>query len=132
LTTAYLDTSAAAKLLTEEPESAGLAAYLDRDDVDVVACLLLETELRRFCVRNGIPQSDATALLDNVSLFDMPRSLFFEAGILPGRQLRSLDALHVAAAVRLGVDVLISYNSRLAEHAAELGLKVLAVPAIGA
>jgi predicted nucleic acid-binding protein len=131
LTTAYLDTSAAAKLLVEEPESAALAAYLDRDDVDVLACLLLETELRRFCVRNGIPQSDATALLDNVSLFDMPRSLFFEAGILPGRHLRSLDALHVAAAVRLGVDVLITYDSRMTEHGADLGLNVLAVASAG-
>jgi predicted nucleic acid-binding protein len=62
----------------------------------------------------------------------MPRSLFYEAGILPGTDLRSLDALHISAAVRLGVDLLITYDSRMAGNAAELGLEVLAVPAIRA
>jgi uncharacterized protein len=127
VTTVYMDTSAAAKLLVEEPESAALASYLDRQNVESVACLLLETELRRFAVRHAIPQPEATAVLDNVSLFDMPRSLYYAAGILPGQHLRSLDALHVVAAVRLGVDILITYDDRMQELAAELGLNVVAI-----
>jgi uncharacterized protein len=127
VTAVYLDTSAAAKLLVEEPESAALADYLDHQDVDSVACLLLETELRRFAVRHAIPQSDVTAILDNVSLFEMPRSLYYAAGILPGQHLRSLDALHLTAAARLGADILITYDSRMQELAAELGLSVLAI-----
>jgi len=125
MTAAYLDTSAAVKLLVEEPESVALAQYLDQPNLETVACLLLETELRRFAVRHAIPQQEVTAILDTVSLYDMPHSLYYEAGILPGRHLRSLDALHLVAAVRLGTDVIVSYDNRLQEAAAELGLGIL-------
>jgi uncharacterized protein len=125
MTAAYLDTSAAVKLLVEEPESVALAQYLDQPNSETVACLLLETELRRFAVRHAIPQQEVTAILDTVSLYDMPHSLYYEAGILPGRHLRSLDALHLVAAVRLGTDVIVSYDNRLQEAAAELGLGIL-------
>jgi len=127
MTAAYLDTSAAVKLLVEEPESVALAQYLDQPNLETVACLLLETELRRFAVRHAIPQQEVTAILDTVSLYEMPHSLYYEAGILPGRHLRSLDALHLVAAVRLGTDVIVSYDNRLQEAAAELGLEILAI-----
>jgi len=127
MTAAYLDTSAAVKLLVEEPESVTLAQYLDQPNVETVACLLLETELRRFAVRHAIPQQELTAILDTISLYDMPHSLYYEAGILPGRHLRSLDALHLVAAVRLETDVIVSYDNRLQEAAAELGLEILAI-----
>ena len=127
MTAAYLDTSAAVKLLVEEPESVALAQYLDQPNLETVACLLLETELRRFAVRHAIPQQELTAILDTISLYDMPHSLYYEAGILPGRHLRSLDALHLVAAVRLETDVIVSYDNRLQEAAAELGLEILAI-----
>ncbi|HMI34014.1 MAG TPA: type II toxin-antitoxin system VapC family toxin [Propionibacteriaceae bacterium] len=127
MTAAYLDTSAAVKLLVEEPESVALAQYLDQPNVETVACLLLETELRRFAVRHAIPQQELTAILDTISLYDMPHSLYYEAGILPGRHIRSLDALHLVAAVRLETDVIVSYDNRLQEAAAELGLEILAI-----
>lgn len=50
MTLAYLDTSAAAKLLIEEPESAARAEWADDASVELVATLLLETELRRLAV----------------------------------------------------------------------------------
>lgn len=43
----YLDTSAALKLMIDEEESGALADHLDAETPDLVACLLLETELRR-------------------------------------------------------------------------------------
>jgi uncharacterized protein len=127
MTSAYLDTSAAVKLLVEEAESAALARYLDQPDVETVACLLLETELRRFAVRHDIPQSDVTAILDATSLYEMPRSLYYEAGIFAGPRLRSLDALHLGAALRLGADAVVCYDTRMQDSAAELGLEVLAL-----
>ena len=126
MTAVYLDTSAAVKLLVEEAESVALAQYLDQPNVETVACLLLETELRRFAVRHAIPQQEVTAMLDTISLYDMPHSLYYEAGILPGRHLRSLDALHLVAAARLETDVIVSYDNRMQEAAAELGLGILA------
>lgn len=119
----YLDTSAALKLLVEEPESAPLAAELDDEEPDLVACWLLETELRRSVVRlDGLTQEHVTGLLDAVSLHAVPASLFREAGLLPGAGLRSLDAIHLAAALRLGVDRMVTYDRRLADASRAVGV----------
>jgi hypothetical protein len=58
--TVYIEISAAAKLLVEEPESAALGAYLDDladNDVALVSSMLLETELRRLAVRHDLSQA---------------------------------------------------------------------------
>lgn len=123
----YLDTSAALKLIVEEPESAALARTLDDEAPELVACWLLETELRRVAQRvDVLTQQHVSDLLDGVGLYDVPPSLFREAGLLPGAQLRSLDALHLTAAIRIGVDGVVTYDARLAESAQILGLDVLA------
>ena len=43
----YVDTSAALKLLIDEPESTSLVAELDSVSPTLAACYLVETELRR-------------------------------------------------------------------------------------
>ena len=45
---------------------------------------------------------------------------------LPGAGLRSLDALHLGAAIRLEVEAVLTYDVRMAEAATSLGLDVLA------
>ena len=122
--TLYLDSSAAAKLLVDEAESAALASYLDKsvDEHAIVSSALLETELRRLAVRLELDQSAVTDLLARVDLVDPPRSLFHEAGLLPGTQLRSLDALHLATALRVDADTLVAYDARLLDAARSLGL----------
>jgi len=111
----YLDTSASAKLLVDEAESEALAAYLDEvgAEQDLVSSALLETELRRLAVRLGLDQSAVTDLLAQVDLVDPPRSLFHEAGALQATHLRSLDALHLATALRGDADTLVAYDPRL-------------------
>jgi predicted nucleic acid-binding protein len=120
----YLDTSAAMKLMVEEAESAALAATIDEGELDLVACMLLETELRRAAHRLGVTQLDVTGVLAGVSLYEVSTPLFREAGLLPGSTLRSLDALHLAAALRLDVAGVLTYDQRMAEAAADLGLVV--------
>jgi len=122
----YLDTSAAAKLLVDEAESGALAAYIDEigAEQDLVSSALLEIELRRLAVRLGLDQSAVTDLLARLDLVDPPRSLFHEAGLLPGTQLRSLDALHLATALRVDADTLVAYDARLLDAARSLGLGV--------
>jgi len=122
----YLDTSAAAKLLVDEAESEALAAYVDETgaEQDLVSSALLETELRRLAVRLGLDQSAVTDLLARLDLVDPPRSLFHEAGLLPGTQLRSLDALHLGTALRVDADTLVAYDARLLDAARSLGLGV--------
>jgi uncharacterized protein len=123
----YLDTSAALKLVVEESESEALAQGIDRDQPDLVACWLLETEMRRAAQReDALTQEIVTELLEGVSLYEVPSSLFREAGLLPGAHLRSLDALHLAAAIRIGVDRVVTYDSRLSDSARSLGLSVFA------
>lgn len=123
----YLDTSTALKLLVEEAESAGLAEHLDAQSPELVACLLLETELRRAAQRHPpLSQEAVTQLLDRISLSEVPGSLFREAGLLAGANLRSLDALHLMAAIRHGVDAVLTYDHRMARAARELGLAVVA------
>ena len=124
--TVYLDTSAAAKLMVAEPESSDLANYLTRLDPEepLVSSALLETELRRLAVRLDLEQGVVTGLLARIDLADPDRSLFHEAGLLPGGTLRSLDALHLATAVRVGVRLLVAYDRRLLDAAGGVGLEV--------
>lgn len=123
----YLDTSAALKLLIADVESESLARAIDDAQPDLVAGWLLETELRRAAARlPALDQTLVSAFLDGVDLYEMPASLFREAGLLPGDGLRSLDALHLAAAVRLGVEHVVTYDRRMTVSAMALGLSVLA------
>ena len=122
----YLDTSAALKLLVEETESDALARAVDAQAPNLVACWLLDTELRRAAHREAsLTQENLSDLLDGVDLYEVPPSLFREAGLLPGAGLRPLDALHLAAAVRIGVDHVVTYDVRMIDSARTLGLSVL-------
>ncbi|WP_445183093.1 type II toxin-antitoxin system VapC family toxin [Pseudonocardia sp. Cha107L01] len=125
----YVETSAAAKLIIEEPESSRLAAHLDRavdQDDGLLSSMLLETELRRLAVRTGVAQSVVTRLLEHFDLLEIDRSLYREAGLLPGPHLRSLDAIHVAAALRANADAMVTYDLRQADAADSVGLSVQA------
>lgn len=126
----YLDTSAAMKLLVEEPESEAVVAYLQSaravaDQQVLVASWLLHTELH--CAANRHPDDvdldTLTVVLDTVSLIDLTRGDLLTAGTLPG-QLRSHDALHLAVALRIGADEMLTYDAGLAGAATAAGLHV--------
>ncbi len=122
-----IDTSAALKLLIEEPESAALAHTLDAFDGEVASSWLLETEMRRCVYRiDALDQAMVTRVLYGISMYEVQASVFREAGLLPGRNLRSLDATHLAVAVRLGADAVITYDQRMTEACEWLGLPILA------
>ncbi len=124
--TAYIDAPAAAKLLIEEDESQPLIRYLDDQNPQeqLASSALLETELRRVAVRLDLPQTDVSEVLTRNDLVEPDRSLFDEAGILPGESLRSLDALHLVTAVLIEAQVVVAYDVPLLEAARNLGLTV--------
>lgn len=122
----YVDTSALAALLKPEPESEPLERWLDRTSAALVSSDLMETELRRVAVRDGLSQTDVTALLDGVALAALDRAVFRSAGFLPMEMLRTLDALHLEAAIRLDADAMLTYDHRLAQAAEAAGLTVIA------
>lgn len=121
----YVDTSALAALIVEHPHSAALEAWLDSTTASLVSSDLLETELRRLAIREGLDQGDVSLLLDGVSLAGLDRATFRSAGLLPVPHLRTLDALHLESAIRLNADVMLTYDLRLAEAAAGLGIEVV-------
>ena len=123
----YVETSAAAKLLKREPESAAVREFIARlidDEHLVVTGRMLETELRRLAVRQGIDQEKASEILD---VLEHDRSQFRQAGTIGGDQVRSLDALHLAAALRVGADAMITFDERLKRACELVGLPVLSV-----
>ncbi len=121
----YLDTSAAMKLLIEESESAALTGYLQTapQQRQLVASWLLHTELH--CAANRHPDDvdleSVGIVLAAVALIDLTRGDLLTAGTLPGR-LRSNDALHLAVALRVGADELVTYDTELVTAASAAGI----------
>lgn len=126
MTVAYLDTSAAMKLLVEETESAALAAELADSSRRLAASWLLHTELHCEAGRNpALIGTDAIqVVLDAVTLVDVTRGDLLAAGT--HAPLRSNDAIHLATALRIGVDELVTYDEELARAATSAGIRVVA------
>jgi predicted nucleic acid-binding protein len=123
----YVDTSAVLKLVVEEKESSSAAQYLTTaasQGHQLVASMLLYTELHCAAHRRGIPSELVNTVLSGMNLLDVARSDLMYAAALPGR-LRSSDAIHLAAAIRLQSDVLVAYDAQLLAAAVDSGLNVL-------
>jgi predicted nucleic acid-binding protein len=126
---AYLDTSAVVKLLMEEAETRSLrrrlAAWPKR-----ASAALLTVELIRTIRRAGLPRllGDARRQLAALSVIALDDELLARAADLEPVSLRSLDAIHLAAAVGLGTDLaaVVTYDRRMRDAAEALGLPVLA------
>ncbi|MBA2947118.1 type II toxin-antitoxin system VapC family toxin [Streptomyces himalayensis] len=127
----YLDTSAALKLFKQEHETSALKAWLSTEgSATVLTCDLTRTEVRRALhAANAASEivAEAEDWLEESALIRIPANLFDRAGLLcPGTRLRSLDALHLAAASGLGRALIafVAYDKRLVESAESLGLPV--------
>jgi predicted nucleic acid-binding protein len=120
----YVDTSAALKLVVEEPESGPTADFLSeagqRGD-RLVASMLLHTELHCAANRRSLPPELVNAVLDALNLVDLTRSDLLYAAALPG-SLRSADAIHLAAAIRLETQALVAFDKELVRAATQAGL----------
>jgi hypothetical protein len=96
-------------------------------DVDTISSRLLRTEVLR-TVRRIVPElmSSAREIVGRVELVEPGASTWELAGTLDPRELRSLDALHLATALELGdeIEALVTYDRRLAEAARAQGLRV--------
>ncbi len=126
---AYIDSSAFLKLVLDEPESDALAAQIDalRSSGDVVASSrLLATESHRAVPRvANLEHRHVAAALRQVRLVSLADDDFLQAGMLGGESLRSLDAIHVAAAMSMGASTMISYDARQIDAAGHAGLDIL-------
>lgn len=126
----YLDTSALVKLVVQERESAALNGYLTEAANDTVfSAALARTELLRAASPHGQTAiQQARALLETIDTIALTHALLDAAGTLGPPQLRSLDAIHLAAAQRAGEDLraILTYDRRMAAAASAIGLPVQA------
>ena len=125
----YFDTSAAVKLVVRERETPALVKWCEQHDGQLVSSDLTRTELLR-ATRRAAPESvlQARAVLETFMLLSLPTELFERAATLEPDLLRSLDALHLAAALAMGDDLegVVTYDDRLADAAGANGIAVVA------
>ena len=114
------------KLIVAEDGSVQLSAYLRQFTEDVLfSAALARTELVRAVADGGqAAVTEARILLDSIDTVALSRSLLDDAGTLPPPLLRTLDAIHLAAAQRAGTSLraVVTYDGRMAEAAALLGM----------
>ena len=124
-----MDTSAAVKLVVIEPGTTALRRWLTARDGQIASSDLLRAELLR-ATRRAAPEQmvQARAVLDSLILVTLPSAVFERAAMLEPDLLRSLDSLHLAAALELGdeLDGIVTYDRRLASGAQGLGIQVVA------
>lgn len=124
----YLDTSALAKLVVTERESAALRAYLRRIRSDTMfTAAITRTELVRAARRVDASLLSAVYnVLDTLAVIDLTNSVLDSAAILDPPALRSLDAIHLVAARRAGGELrtVITYDARMIEAAQSLAIPV--------
>lgn len=125
----YIDTSAAAKLVVAEPESRALRRYVSRRPNPPFTSDLTRTELLR-AVRRLDPSLATLArdVLDAFTIVGLPTTTFERAALLDPPTMRSLDALHLAAALTVGddLDAIITYDDRLIAAARTSGVATVA------
>ncbi len=123
----YLDSSAIVKLAVREPESLALRRYLRRRR-PLVSSALARTEVLRALLPAG---DDAVVrgrrVLERLDLVRVNDHVLSAAGVWHPPELRSLDAIHLATAQRLGRDLtaLVTYDDRLAVAAKHLGCRIV-------
>ena len=127
----YLDTSAFFKLVVAEDRSDAMRAWAREQESfgeKLWSSDLLRTEALR-AARRTAPSAVLAVRegLDRLALITITVQTFEQAGVLEPIVLRSLDALHLAAARSLGDDLrgVVTYDERMAESARSLGIRLL-------
>jgi predicted nucleic acid-binding protein len=122
----YADSSALVKLVIEEPESASLERYLDGGPVLATSRIALVEVLRATALANPAQEvrEEAERLLASCMLVDVSDGLLRTAAGLASAAVRTLDAIHLASALRVDADELVAYDRHLIAAATERGLVV--------
>ena len=107
----YLDTSAFLKLLVNEAETPAMRAWHAAGRA-CWASQLLRTEAMRAAAHLDIPERVLIDALESVSLVLPGPSTFLAAGRMQPPGVRSVGALHVAAALELGdeLEAIVTYD----------------------
>jgi uncharacterized protein len=130
LTDLYVDTSALLKRIFIEEESSQVRAILRARTTAgdlVVSSELAWVEVARAVSRAGV--REVSELLrtacTGVARHPLTTVVMQRARTIGPATLRSLDAIHLSAAISLGAVEMLTYDLRLAEAAESLGVKAI-------
>lgn len=125
----YLDTSAVLKILIDEPGMQAMREAFTGWQLagdELVSSFLLHTEMHCAAQRRGVAAPETIdLLLGAVGLIDIDRAHLLAAA-RGSHRLRSADAIHLATALAVGAEVLVTFDAELADAAAGEGLRALA------
>lgn len=122
----YLDSSAIVKLAVREPETDALRAYLRRRRTLITSALARTEVLRALLPAGEGAMAAGQRVLSRIDLVRVNDQVLGGAGVLLPIELRSLDAIHLATAGRIGRDLgeIVTYEQRMAFAAQRMGFKV--------
>lgn len=121
----FLDSTVPGRLLVTDTGTEEVMA-LFASEMSLRGSSLLVAELLRLATKRGIGGGEAERLIARMSLLSVDDVLMRAAGrlITPGTWVRTADAIHLAAALRLGERVFLTYDRVQACGAEALGLEV--------
>jgi uncharacterized protein len=130
LTVVYVDSSALLKRVLIEPQSDALTQALNTHHGEgdlLVSSSLAWVEIWRGLRRLGIQDLADSVASATAGIAEYPVSAqtFLLARSIGTDLLRTLDALHLAAAVSVGAEQVMTYDERLSEAARGVGLAIL-------
>ena len=130
MTDLYVDTSALLKRVFIEEESPQVRAMLRERSTagDLIASSELAwVEIARAISRAGVTGVDELlrAACNGIARQPLTRVVMRRARTIGPANLRSLDAIHLSAAISLGAVEMLTYDHRLAEAAQSLGVKAI-------
>jgi uncharacterized protein len=123
----YLDTSVLGRVLLDEPDTAAIRRELGRYELHISSRLLRVELLRLGLLKDMLEYVDE--LLSGKVLIPLDETILSSAETIAPSVIRTLDAIHLATAVRLAgagqLDALMTYDKQLAGGAREHGITVL-------
>lgn len=123
---AYLESSAIVKLAVVEEESRTLQRALRHWPNRVSSRLAIVEVLRTVRRRDATREPLARAVLTRLGLIVIGDRVLLDAARIDPASLRSLDAIHLATALRLGsrLSAFVSYDARQLDAAEALGFPI--------
>jgi predicted nucleic acid-binding protein len=124
----YLDTSGLGRVLLAEPDATAIRSVLEQHD-DWWSSELLVVELRRFAARESLTDP-AEKLLEEIDLLRVDSDTLQRASRVEPSEVRSLDAIHLDAAIRLKeggkIGSVLTYDHQLQAGCRHHGLDIAA------
>ena len=122
----YLDSSAIVKLAVREPETDALRRHLRRRRTLITSALARTEVLRALLPAGEVAMAAGRRVLSRIDSVRVNDQVLSGAGVLLPIELRSLDAIHLVTAGRIGRDLgeIVTYDERMALAAHQMGHRV--------